>query len=216
MKKILVIGTGGLAREFTSWFAASLEIVGYFSTSPSEHSQFNLPGALHQVRVTPEIAGTDLAVIAIGAPAVKAAMYLKFEQLGFKFPTIVHPSSVVAATAQLQEGVVICPHCVVSASATLQKMVYVNFGCGIGHDSVIGNFVQINPGSQLGGASTIGEFTLIGSGSTILQGVVVGPNATIGSGSVVFAKVAPGATVMGNPAKRMRAFEASPGPGNTP
>lgn len=205
-----------MAREFTSWFAASFEIASYFSTSPSEHSQFNLPGALHQGRVTPELAGTDLAVIAIGTPAVKAAMYLKFAQLGFKFPTIVHPSSVVAATAQLQEGVVICPHCVVAPNVTLQKMVYVNFGCGIGHDTVIGNYVQINPGSQLGGSSKIGEFTLIGSGSTILQGVVVGSNATIGSGSVVFARVAQGTTVMGNPAKRLRAFEAPPGPGNAP
>jgi len=48
---------------------------------------------------------------------------------------------------------------------------------------------------------------LIGSGSTVLQGVRVGCKVTIASGSVVFSRVADGATMLGNPAKRMRSFE---------
>ncbi len=208
MKKILVVGTGGLAREFTSWFADSHEIVGYFSSNLVEHSQFNLPGLLHQGPITPEVVGTDLIVVAIGTPSVKAAMYEKFGSLGFRFPSITHSSSVVSKQADLHEGVIVSPHCVVSPNVTLSKMAYLNFGCGVGHDAVVGSFAHINPGAQLGGFSNVGEMSLIGSGATILQGVSVGRNATIGSGSVVFAKVAEGATVMGNPAKRMRAFES--------
>ena len=53
----------------------------------------------------------------------------------------------------------------------------------------------------------MGNRTLIGSGSTILQRVNIGTDVTVASGSVVFAKVVDNSTVMGNPARRVRALE---------
>ena len=56
----------------------------------------------------------------------------------------------------------------------------------------------------------IGPFdneTLIGSGATLIEKIAIGANVTVGPGSVVFARAADGATVIGNPAKRMGAFE---------
>lgn len=44
----------------------------------------------------------------------------------------------------------------------------------------------------------------IGSGATILGGVRIGSGATVGAGSVVTKDVEPGATVAGNPARRLR------------
>jgi len=67
--------------------------------------------------------------------------------------------------------------------------------------------VQVNPGAQIGGFANIGAKTLIGSGATVLHGVRVGDCATVGSGAVCFGHVADCATVIGNPAKRFRAFE---------
>lgn len=43
----------------------------------------------------------------------------------------------------------------------------------------------------------------IGSGATILPGVTIGARATVGAGAVVTADVPPGATVVGNPARRV-------------
>jgi sugar O-acyltransferase (sialic acid O-acetyltransferase NeuD family) len=207
MEKILIVGTGGLAREFSSWCSDYFQIVGYWSENATEHAEFNLPGILHTGDVTPDAAGTDIVFLAIGAPSVKAKFYKQFSNLGFKFPSFIHPSSNVSDNANIGDGVIISPNCVVSPKVTLNRLVYVNFSCGIGHDAVVGNYVQINPGSQLGGFSKIGDSVLIGSGSIILQGITVGNEATVGSGSVVLSKVAAGATVLGNPAKRMRAFE---------
>lgn len=207
MKSILIIGTGGLAREFTSWSSEYFQIIGYSSTNLTEHSQFNLPGTLYSENVTPDSVGADLAVLAIGSPSVKVKIFDKFSKLGFKFPSFIHPSSVVSDLANISDGVIISPNCVISPNVTLKKLAYVNFGCGIGHDAIVGNFAQINPGVQLGGFTKIGECVLIGSGATVLQGISVGDGATIGIGSVVFSKVADRTTVMGNPAKRLRAFE---------
>ena len=207
MEKILIVGTGGLAREFSSWCSDYFQIVGYWSENATEHAEFNLSGILHTGDVTPDAAGTDIVFLAIGAPSVKAKFYKQFSNLGFKFPSFIHPSSTVSDNVNIGDGVIISPNCVVSPKVTLNRLVYVNFSCGIGHDAVVGNYVQINPGSQLGGFSKIGDSVLIGSGSIILQGITVGNEATVGSGSVVLSKVAAGATVLGNPAKRMRAFE---------
>ena len=207
MKDILVIGTGGLAREFSSYYSEHCNIIGFSSTNPSEHSEFNLPGELFVGDITPEKVGTSEVVIAIGNPSIKKRISDDLKKLGFNFPYIIHSSSVVSDRAIIEEGVVVSPNCVVAPDVTLKGFSYLNICCGIGHDSVVGSYVQVNPGSHLGGFSKIGDGTLIGSGSVILQGVSIGMNATIGSGSVVFSRVDDGATMMGNPARRMRAFE---------
>jgi sugar O-acyltransferase (sialic acid O-acetyltransferase NeuD family) len=210
MTELIVVGTGGLAREFTSAFAGDaggVRIVGYSSTNQTEHAEFGLPGTLFQGDISPQRVGTANVVIAIGDPAVRQAIHERLKALGFVFPSLVHPSSVVSDRARLEEGVVVSPQCVVSPHVTLKALSYLNFCCGIGHDATVGRYVQINPGSQLGGFSVVGDATLIGSGSTILQNVTIGTRATVASGSVVFSEVPDGATVMGNPARRMRAFE---------
>jgi sugar O-acyltransferase (sialic acid O-acetyltransferase NeuD family) len=207
MQKILVIGTGGLAREFTEWFGATYQIIGYCSDDLSAHVEYNLIGTHYNSGVTPAEAGTDLAVIAIGDPAIKCKLYEQLTARGFKFPTFVHPTCVVADNVTLAPGVVISPQCCIGPNVTLQTCVYVNFHCGIGHESSVGSFTQINPGAQIGGAAKIGNVVLVGSGATILQGMTVGDHATVASGAVVFSNVAEKSTVIGNPAKRLRTFE---------
>jgi len=208
MDKVVFIGSGGVAREVTSWARELVDIVGYATLDADEHKRFRLPGQAFPDELTPEIAGTNLAVMAIGVPGLKRKLHERLSAAGFRFVTLVHPSAVVAAEAELGEGVIICPLVNVSPNVTLGRMCYLNFCIGIGHDAQLGDYVQVNPGVQIGGFAQIGAGTLVGSGATVREGVKIAEDATIGSGSVVFARVSAGATVMGNPAKRMRAFEA--------
>lgn len=210
MKNLLVVGTGGLAREFVSYFSGDLvdlNIVGFFGVNQTEHSDFRLPGKMFVGEITPDMVGTTNVVIAIGNPSLKKRIASELKLLGFTFPAIIHSSSVVSSRAVVQDGVVISPNCSVSPNVIVNNFCYINFGVGVGHDAILGKYVQINPGSQLGGFTQIGDETLVGSGSTILHGVKIGNKATIASGSVVFSRVSDGATMLGNPARRMRAFE---------
>jgi sugar O-acyltransferase (sialic acid O-acetyltransferase NeuD family) len=207
MDKILIIGTGGLAREFTSWFKDSFEIVGYSSNEHNDHSEFNLPGILYTENVTPDLIGTDLAVMCIGNSVIKKRVYNEFSRAGFSFPTFVHHSSVYSESATLQDGVIIAPQCVVSPNVKIGKLTYINFCCGIGHDAIVGDFVQMNPGSQIGGESKIGDQVLIGTNSVVLQGISIGDGATVASGAVIFSRISEGVTIIGNPGKRMSAFD---------
>jgi sugar O-acyltransferase (sialic acid O-acetyltransferase NeuD family) len=208
MDKILVIGTGGLAREFTAWFGAAFSIAGYYSSNREEHDRHGLPGTLFAEDISPHLAGTALAVLAVGSPPAKATLHARFAALGFRFPVCIHPQATVAASARLADGVVVSPQSVVSAGTRIGTLAYLNFSCGVGHEATVGPYTQINPGAQIGGNCQLGERVLVGSGATVLPRVSIGAGATIASGATVFTPVPEGATAMGNPARRMRAFEA--------
>lgn len=207
MHKILIIGSGGLAREVTDWVRLTHDIVGYATPCSKEHQAFSLVGSHFDGHVTPDIVGTDLALIAIGTPAVRKRMAVELKQAGFSFPTMVHPSSVVSTKAKMGEGVVVASQCAVSPDVTIGDFSFINFCVGIGHDAIVGDFVQINPGAQVGGGATVEDDVIIGSGATILHGAKLRRAAVIASGAVVFSRAPAAATMMGNPAKRMRMFE---------
>jgi len=56
---------------------------------------------------------------------------------------------------------------------------------------------------ELGRPIHIGRNVWIGANALIMPGITVGDNAIIGAGSVVTHDVAPGTTVVGNPARSL-------------
>ncbi|WP_331372934.1 sugar O-acetyltransferase [Sinorhizobium chiapasense] len=115
-------------------------------------------------------------------------------------------------------------HCSYGMNITLGARVYLNAGCTIldsapvviGADTMLGPGVQIycaehhkdpalrREGLELARPVAIGENVWIGGGGIILAGVTVGDGAIVGAGAVVTRDVAPGATVVGNPARVLR------------
>ena len=99
--------------------------------------------------------------------------------------------------------------------------VFLNYGCvlldvctiHIGSGTQIGPAVQIvtadhprDPedraeGLEMGKPISIGENVWIGSQAVILPGITIGDDAIVGAGSIVTRDVAPGMTVVGNPAR---------------
>ena len=206
---LIVIGTGGLAREFSAFFNDAVNIVGYFSTNIDEFYQFKLPGKFFSGAITPEIVGTTNCVIAIGSAAVKKEMSERLRAVGFTFPNLIHPSATIATRIGTDaEGIIISPNCVIGSNVLLGRHVYLNFMVGVGHDTKVGDYVQVNPGAQIGGSVIVGNEVLIGSGATIRQGLNIKQKATVGFGSVVFTSVREGITVIGNPAKRLKFLSA--------
>ena len=74
-------------------------------------------------------------------------------------------------------------------------------GNHIGHHSIIEDDVTITSHCVISGHCRIGQGAYLGVNCTIRDGVTIGAGAVIGMGAVVTKDVAPGVTVVGNPAK---------------
>ena len=187
-KKVIIVGTGGLAREFTEYFAHQITIVGFLTNNPNEHKKFDLPGRVFPSEITSKNTNCKNLVIAIGNPKLKRHLHKKFKERGFLFPKFIHEDSIVSESVSIKEGVVISPKTIVGPNVNIGEIVYINYQVGIGHDTNIGAYTQINPGSQLGGCTVVKGDSLIGSNSTLLQNTFIERKITIGSGSIVLGK----------------------------
>ena len=73
--KIIVIGTGGLAREFHAWFCDVVDIVGFSADKDDDDLAASLPGRRYDNSVTPDEAGTDQCVVAVSSPKQKRHLH---------------------------------------------------------------------------------------------------------------------------------------------
>jgi serine O-acetyltransferase len=101
-------------------------------------------------------------------------------------------------------------------AATIGNRLFIDHGMGvvIGATAEIGNNVTLYQGVTLGGTSlergikrhpTLEDGVIVGAGAKVLGPVVIGKNARVGSNAVVVANVDAETTVVGVPAKAIRA-----------
>jgi maltose O-acetyltransferase len=123
------------------------------------------------------------------------------------------------------DGVVLRPpfHCDYGYNIRIGRGSFVNFNCIFLDVApiVLGELCQIGPAVQIytadhprdpslrrqgyesGRPVRIGSNVWLGGGAIILPGVTIGDDAIVGAGSVVTGEVPAGATVAGNPARRL-------------
>jgi serine O-acetyltransferase len=96
-------------------------------------------------------------------------------------------------------------------AAQIGRRLVIDHGMGvvIGETSIIGDDVLIYHGVTLGSKTgvhgkrhpNIGNNVVLGAQSTIIGNITIGDGARVGAATVVIHDVAPGTTVVGNPAK---------------
>jgi UDP-perosamine 4-acetyltransferase len=133
--------------------------------------------------------------------SLRARVYASAARHGLVFATIVAPSAVVAASAQLAQGCVVLAQAVVAAGARLDVDVIVNTSAVVEHDARIGAHAHISPGALLAGRVEVGPRTHVGLGARVIQSVRIGSDCTIGAGAVVLADVADRSVAVGVPAQ---------------
>ena len=105
-------------------------------------------------------------------------------------------------------GAVLCPFVTITSNIRIGKHFHANLYSYVEHDSVIGDFVTFAPGVHCNGNVIIEDHAYIGAGALLKQGqpgkpLTIGRGAVVGMGAVVTKNVAPGTTVVGNPARVM-------------
>jgi sugar O-acyltransferase (sialic acid O-acetyltransferase NeuD family) len=215
-RRIVVIGAGGLAREFR-WLAESIRdtsgdpcfrFVGYVLTDVSKAGP-------HDSR--DEIVGDytwlerhksdfDALTIGMGTPAYRLSVAEALEPtFGPEWwPLLVHPSvQMDRSSCSIAHGVQVCAGTTMTVNIVLEAHAMLNINVTVGHEAKIGRGCVVNPGANLSGGIAIGSGTLVGTGAQIRQYVEIGSGATVGAGAVVVKSVKAGETVVGIPAKPM-------------
>ncbi len=204
--RIAVIGAGGFARE-VKWLIgeAGHEFAGFFVSDLAklgEHdSRDEVVGDLGAINTT---AGVEGLAIGIGNPAVrlKIGRELAEHLPDVQWPPLVHPSVIGhRGTLRLGRGSILCAGVIATVNVAIEEFAMVNLACTLGHECVIGSGSVLNPTVNISGGVVLEEGVLVGTGAQVLQYVQAGKDARIGAGAVVTKDVAPGATVVGVPAK---------------
>lgn len=142
-----------------------------------------------------------IAVGSVGDCRVRVKLADLANKIGFRLPTLIHPSAIIAKDVRIGEGTFIAAGTVINPGAVVGSNVIINTRASIDHDCRIGDFVHLAPGATLSGGVEIGAKTHIGTGSAIIEYLKIGTETIIGAGSVVISNIPQRSMAFGNPCK---------------
>ncbi len=209
VKKIIIIGAGGFAREVLDIIEACNEegdiysMLGYIVEPGFEVSGMFVNGK-------PILGGLEwlekhredvFAVCGIGAPDVRHRLVMEATKAGVRFCSIIHPSVRLSRWNSIGTGVVIAAGCLLSNHILIGNHVQINPGCIIGHDVTIEDFVTVSPGANISGNVRIAVGSTLGTGINVIDRLTIGKWSVIGAGSTLIRDVPPNSTVVGVPGR---------------
>lgn len=186
-------------------------VVGFIDSDPAMRGRridgIEVLGTPADLLSIGDATGTHRAIVAIGDNGVRRAFADRLESLGFELINAIHPSANLAGNVTFGTNVVVAAGALVCAHCQIGDSVILNTGCIVDHEAHIGTASHICPGARLAGRVTVDSGAFVGIGATIIQGLRIGCEATVGAGAVVIADVAPLSTVVGVPAREIKAIQ---------
>lgn len=207
MKDIVIIGSGGFARE-VKWLIEECNaqqnvwnILGWISQEKSGTMISNLPVLGNDEWLLRYRRPVDVA-LSIGSGELRekiVAVYQKNENI--HFPNIISPNVAISNTVKMGKGCIITARNVLTVDINIGDFFICNLSCTIGHDCIIGNYVTLFPGAHISGNVTLNDGVSIGTGASIIQGITIGENTFIGAGAAVVRDIPASCTAVGVPAR---------------
>lgn len=147
--------------------------------------------------------------IAIANSAIREKLAANCRAADIDFVQVRAPNSLVLDNVEIGEGAILCGFTHLTSDIRIGRHFHANIYSYVAHDCVIGDFVTFGPGVMCNGNIHVEDHVYVGTGAIIKQGTpdkprVIGKGAVIGMGAVVTKDVAPGETVIGNPARPMQ------------
>lgn len=194
MKRIILIGMGGLGKEIYAYIkglSEDLDVRGYYD---DENKKISLP----YLGTTSNIEKSGNYILSFSDPFLKKQIA---EGTALSNNTTILNYGRSFSEKGIGKGSVICPGVIITSEVEIGDFCLLNLNATIGHDVLIGNYSSIMPGANISGSVKIGECVTVGTGAQILQGLKIGDNSIIGAGAVVTKDVPANTTVVGIPAK---------------
>jgi sugar O-acyltransferase (sialic acid O-acetyltransferase NeuD family) len=151
--------------------------------------------------------------VAIANPDVRSRLVANCDREDIGFCEVVAASHVRYDEVEIGPGAIFCDNTMVTSNVTIGCHFHCNLYSYVEHDCVIGDFVTFAPRVSCNGNTVIEDGAYIGTGAVLKQGTPdrplrIGKGAVVGMGAVVTRDVAPGSTVVGNPARPLQSRAA--------
>ena len=195
--RLIFYGAGGMGREMVQAARHDPRLKAFLSDTPIE--PYSGVAAIALADLAPE----DEICVSVGDPALRRR--LSERCAGARFASVIAPTAIVDATAELGDGAAICDFVMINSLARIGRHFQANYYSHVSHDCVIGDYVTFSPRTSCLGNVRIGDGVFVGAGAIIRNGatdkpLIIGEGAVIGMGAIVIADVPAGAKVFGNPA----------------
>jgi sugar O-acyltransferase (sialic acid O-acetyltransferase NeuD family) len=145
--------------------------------------------------------GVRHAAVAVGDPRVRLAKAALLQAWGAHLVPLVHPRAVVAESAELGPGTVVCAGAVVAPLARLGRLCVVNTLASADHECDLADGVHLAPGARLAGVVRAGVGAWIGVGACVRDHLRLGDWCFVGAGAAVVADLPAGCLAVGVPAR---------------
>jgi len=208
--RVVVVGCGGHGIVVADTLLCAVRAgsavnpIGYVDDDPAQAGRLllGLPvlGRIEQLAQVPH----EGVIVAIGDNQTRQTIFNMLSSRHERFLIAHHPTAIVADSAVIGPGTMICAGVIVNPCSTIGANVILNTGCSIDHHNQIGDHVHIAPGVHTGGTVKVGDGSLVGIGATIMPGLKIGARSIVGAGALVAEDVPSDVTVVGLPARPVR------------
>lgn len=190
MKNLVFVGGGGyfielldyIQKDIVSGIIPGLQVKGVIDDKDlGGYCPIDYLGNIGNYTVS----SCDIFIIAIGNVNHRKSIYLSLKERGADFLTYIHPTAIVANSASVGEGTIVCPFSIINAAANVGANVSINVHASVGHEAQVGEHCVISPYAALNGNAKVGAQTFLGTRSTIFPGISIGYQNTIDSHTAV-------------------------------
>jgi sugar O-acyltransferase (sialic acid O-acetyltransferase NeuD family) len=211
MKKLVIVGAGGFAREVL-WLVQEMnkasenpvQLMGFIGESEGDHLG-GIPVLGNDNWAFQQLDRDVRFVVAIGSGEIRRKTAIRYLEQGFRAFHLVHPGVYMGDDVTLGQGSIICAGAVLTTNVQIGDFTIVNINATVGHDAVLGHFVTVHPGANISGGVRLADNVELGSGSVLLPEVVAGEGAVLGAGGVALGPLEAGKHYAGVPAREISA-----------
>jgi len=204
MKKVIIVGAGGHAAELHYYInyknentdSEPLTIHGFIDDDEAVYHEYNYEEPFLGTIKDHKIVEGACYLMGIANVKYRRTIIESMEKKGAEFTGFIHPTALIAPSANIGKGVVISHNASVGPKVTIGNHNMLNSRCTIGHDTKIGDYNFISPQAAIAGNTKIGDENMLGTNSCTIPGMTIGNNNKIAAGMVVYKPVSNGETVL--------------------
>lgn len=209
MKQLVIVGAGGMGRTIYDMACENdghnkeFVIKGFIDDNIHSLDGFeNYPPVVSTIREY-KVQENDIFVCSIGGELRRECMELIISR-GGEFMTMIHPSSRIGTNVKIGKGCYVGAYTIIAADAWIDDYNFIQSHVIVGHDVRLGKWNRVDSYTMFVGGVQVGECNMIHTHSMINHNVIVGNHTKIAACAFVISNVEDGATVFGNPARRLK------------